>query len=550
MHCAIYARYSDESQNPRSTDDQISQCRQLVAQRGWQLDERHVYSDDAVSGVVLHRSAYTAMKSAAFAGAFACIIVDDLSRLGRNAAESLNVYQEFTAVGVSIIAIADGIDSAVASSKLPYYFKSISNELFLDDLKAKIIRGLRGQILRGYSAGGRVYGYNAVPHWLEPEQYDKFGRRRRHGVHITINDTEAAVVRRIFTLYASGTGYKAIAAELNSEHVPSPHATCGHRSGFWQATTVRSLLRQVKYSGDWTWNRCKWNKKASTGKRLSRLNPSTSWVHRHCEELRIIPPSLWRQVQNRISETANRKSMGSPKRFKYLLSGVLKCPDCGSSLVVVNYKNHSEYVCCRRRSSGLTACPSTLRLPRVIAESYILDKLRDTILNPVAVRRITARVAQLMNEQQAPSRESVTALKKQQTQIQQIIGRLVGCIEDGTGSEAIASQIREREAQLYEIRERISHLSQTATPPPIKIAPSEVLQQLSVFEEILESGRATTGEQVEKGNGILRRLFTAPMIATCTSTAKGKRFTITGHAAPLAIFNLQFSNKFNSGAGT
>ncbi len=550
MHCAIYARYSDESQNPRSTDDQISQCRQLIEQRGWALQEQHVYSDDAVSGIYLHRNAYSALKAAARAGAFACIIVDDLSRLGRNAAESIDVYQEFTGIGVSIIAIADGIDSAVASSKLPYYFKSITNELFLDDLKAKIVRGLRGQILRGYSAGGRVYGYDAEPDWIVPEQYDKFRRRRRHGVRITVNTAEATTVRKIFTLYASGQGYRAIAAELNSEHVPSPHALCGHRSGFWQGTTIRTLLRQVKYTGDWTWNRAKWKKKTATGKRLSRRNPSSEWVHRHCEELRIIPPSLWNQVQERLGTTSTRKSTGSPTRFKYILSGILKCPDCGSSLVVVNSKVNSDYVCCRRRSGGIAACPSTLRLPRALAEKHILDQLRSTVLNPTSIRRIVARVSQLMTEQQSPRPESVADLIKQEGQLQQIISRLVACIEDGTASESIVTQIREREGQLYEIREKIDARSHTAHPPkPVKIDTHAITAQLSVFETLLDESRSTATGLIGTANALLRRLFTSPMTAHQETTATGKRFQLTGLISPLALLNLPEVTKYNSGAG-
>ena len=548
MHCAIYARYSDESQNPRSTDDQISQCRQLIEQRGWELQEQHVYSDDAVSGIYLHRSAYSALKAAARAGAFACIIVDDLSRLGRNAAESIDVYQEFTGIGVSIIAIADGIDSAVASSKLPYYFKSITNELFLDDLKAKIVRGLRGQILRGYSAGGRVYGYDAEPDWIVPEQYDKFRRRRRHGVRITVNTSEAATVRKIFTLYASGQGYRAIAAELNSEHVPSPHALCGHRSGFWQGSTVRTLLRQVKYTGDWTWNRSKWKKKTATGKRLSRRNPSSEWVHRHCEELRIIPPSLWNQVQDRLGTTATRKPQGQPR--KYVLSGLLKCPDCGSAMIVVNNKNSSDYVCCRRRSGGTEACPSTLRLPRALAEKHVLAQLRTTVLNPTAIRRIASRVRQLVSEKQPPPPESAAVLIKQADQLQQIIGRLVACIEDGTASESIVNQIREREGQLYELREKIAEGAQAAHPPkPLQIDTREIESQLNVLDVALNESRDNAPQLTRKANDILRRLFTAPMMARLETTTTGQRFQLTGTISPLAVLNPCNDFKYNSGAG-
>ncbi len=466
MRCAIYARYSDESQNPKSTVDQISQCREYITSRGWTVGPSQIYSDDAVSGSVLNRTAYIHMKAAALTGAFAYIVVDDLSRLGRNAAECLHVYQEFTAAGVNIVAIADGIDSATPSAKLPYYFKSITNEIFLDDLKAKIVRGLKGQVLRGYSAGGRVYGYDAQPDWIVPEQYDKFGRRRRHGVRVAVNPAQAAVVVRIFNLYAQGYGYRHIAAILNAEQVESPHSGCGHRSGYWQSSTIRVMLHQPKYIGDWTWNRTRWNKKNSTGKRLSRLNPSSNWVQHHSEDLRIISPVLWQQAQKRLSRSRAHKSPGN-RGQRFILSGLLTCATCGSKLVAIRSRGESAYTCNRHRSGGAHACASAARLPREEAERQIFERIQALVFNPEFANRSYSHFREFQSQSEKPYSESPHALKRTERQISAALQRLLKAIEDGQGSHMIVERIRQREAELFELREQIAAQSRRpATAPP------------------------------------------------------------------------------------
>ncbi len=246
MRCAICARYSSDVQKRTSINDQIRECRQFVDHKGWQVREEHVYSDKAVSGAEVNRPGYTKLKECAFGRQIDCVVVDDLSLLGRDAGESIHIFQELTAFGIGIASVSDGIETMSQSAKIPYYFKSIANELFLDDLKAKIVRGMKGQVERGYSAGGRVYGYDAVPDLFESGECDKFGRPKRYGVQVKINESEAEVVRKIFEMRELGMGYRAIAYELNGKGIPAPHAGNGSRSGHCGLGTIRSMLRNEK----------------------------------------------------------------------------------------------------------------------------------------------------------------------------------------------------------------------------------------------------------------------------------------------------------------
>src|SRR5437899_766673 len=80
--------------------------------------------------------------------------------------------------------------------------------------------------------GGKVFGY--VNH------RDGQGYVRR-----VIDEAEAATVRRIFTMYAEGTGLTRIAKKLNAEGVPAPRGG----SGSWAGTAIRDMLSRSLYRG-------------------------------------------------------------------------------------------------------------------------------------------------------------------------------------------------------------------------------------------------------------------------------------------------------------
>ncbi len=130
-------------------------------------------------------------------------------------AESAQIFKELSYIGVRIVGVSDGIDTSSPCAKTPFFVKGMMNEIFLDDLKAKIVRGLKGQVTRGYSAGGRVYGYK-TRQILDPSgATDKFGRPKRLGCEVIVDQKQAKIVQKIFELRQSGLGCRAIAEFLN-----------------------------------------------------------------------------------------------------------------------------------------------------------------------------------------------------------------------------------------------------------------------------------------------------------------------------------------------
>ena len=121
--------------------------------------------------------------------AFEVLLVDDLSRLSRDHIESAQTIRMLKYAGIRVIGVSDGTDTARDSYKLETGLRGLMSEFYLDDLAKKTHRGLMGQALDGYSAGGLPYGYDS--------HHDGKGYRR------SINVEEAEWVRFIFQRYAT-----------------------------------------------------------------------------------------------------------------------------------------------------------------------------------------------------------------------------------------------------------------------------------------------------------------------------------------------------------
>ena len=164
--------------------------------------------------------------------------------------------------------------------------------LYLKQLAEKTRRGLRGRVEAGRSGGGNSYGYDVVSGVKTDGTPDVGGRR--------INESEAAVVRRIYKLYADGMSPRRIAKALNGEGIRGPHgAAWGPSTINGNATRGTGILNNELYIGRLVWNRLRYVKDPSTGRRRSKLNPTSAHIVRDVPHLRVVRQELWDAVKAR-----------------------------------------------------------------------------------------------------------------------------------------------------------------------------------------------------------------------------------------------------------
>ncbi len=465
---ALYGRYSSEGQREASIEDQYRNCEQYAQRLGWQIVER--YADKGISGTKDEhgRHGYAAMLNAARGKRFDVLLVDDLSRLSRDSMKTEEVRRLFVFLGVRLIGVSDGIDTASKGHKALSGFKGLMNDIFLDDLREKTHRGLAGQALKGNNCGGRVYGYQHVPSY-HPTETDEYGRQKIVAVRRQIDEGQATWVRQIFEWYADGRSPRDIADELNQRQIPAPGAAYKRKHalrhyGTWSPTVLHGdlghatgMLCNPIYIGKAIWNRREWLVNPETKRRTPRLRPESEWIITEQPDLRIVPQALWERVQERRKAQAMGQMTSGTVRVgrgpKYILSGLLKCDECDSNFVVSDYY---RYACGGHLNRGTSVCKNDLRVARKLVEERCLAALRDELLTPDAMDRIIQKTTRLLAERNRHRQPELERVQRQLEKVEREIENIMKAIRQGLLTVSTKLELEKAEAERAKLRETVA----------------------------------------------------------------------------------------------
>ncbi len=327
--------------------------------------------DDGYSGVLYDRPAFMEMMELIKNGVVNCVIVKDLSRLGREYIETGRYLRRvFPTYGVRFIAINDNLDTLTEKAdEITVSVKNIMNEAYSRDISVKTRTALDIKRRSGDFVGAfTVYGYL------------KTGESHKS----LIVDTFAAnVVRDIFRKRLDGFSAYHIAEELNKAGILSPlaykrsnglpYAKNGYadKEGCkWSATTVIRILSDEIYTGTMVQG-----KQTTPHFKLKELEtkPSSEWVRVEGTHEAIIDKSDFDLVQ-RLKRLDTRTAPQSDK--VYLFSGVLICGCCGGRMTrkTNRYKNkeYFYYFCPAGKKGG---CKSS----SMIKESDLTECVRESL---------------------------------------------------------------------------------------------------------------------------------------------------------------------------
>lgn len=211
---AVYVRLSvEDSKNPDcdTIENQLSLVRNYVESKPY-LRQTAEYIDNGVSGTRFDRPEFMRMVADMRAGEIDCIVVKDLSRLGRNYLEAGDYLEKiFPFFGVRFIAVTDGYDSInpnTAEDGLIVPLKNLINEAYAKDMSKKISTAIDIKQRQGKFIGSRT----AYVYMKSPEDKNQ----------LIVDREVSGIVVRIFECKARGMGNASIAKMLNEEGIASP----------------------------------------------------------------------------------------------------------------------------------------------------------------------------------------------------------------------------------------------------------------------------------------------------------------------------------------
>ncbi|EST11942.1 recombinase family protein [Sporolactobacillus laevolacticus] len=386
---AIYARVStiEQAEEGYSIDEQLRLLNQWCEKEGYEV--YHEYADRGISGKSIKaRPSLQHLLDDAMNRHFEVVIVWKMNRLARNILDLLNIVTELNRHNIAFRSYSETLETETPAGRLQFHMMAAIAEFERGTIAQNVKMGMLARAREGEWNGGQVLGYDIV-------KLPSDGKKRIH-TKLVVNQSESNTVREIFRLYTSGYGYKSIVNRLN---------TAGYRSkkgNLFSIATVKTILTNPIYIGMIRYNvRRNWSEK-----RRNDINPHPIMVEGKHQP--IITNEQWEKAQTVLksrSHKANRVHSG-----EHLLTGLIKCPACGASMVLGRTTNRNKdgskrvleyYVCGAWKNKGTSVCHSNgVRIDQ--ADQYVLKKLSRLVNSDRLVRDIVNRLNRQTKEVDAP----------------------------------------------------------------------------------------------------------------------------------------------------
>jgi site-specific DNA recombinase len=303
-------RYSSDKSNPRSLVQQLKRSLQKASEYGHFVPWDYVFSDAAVSGTTPFRRGYEMSKAAISDGAIhiVALYIDEIGRASRNAIEALKLGQLIDSLGKRLIGVSDGFDTNSPMSKLMLSIFAALQEWFIDQLRAKVNRGLDDAFDQGGNLGVPAIGYKLVPH-RDENGIQVFGKDGQPMNTLAIDEEQSQYVLLAFNLYAvQGWSKIRIARHFNELRIGG--------SQTWDNARLDQLLTRYKYAGILTFRMTQQELDHETGTLVTKYRPKSEWMVRRARHLKIVPWSLWKKAQQRLRETREAFKPRAPLFFE------------------------------------------------------------------------------------------------------------------------------------------------------------------------------------------------------------------------------------------
>lgn len=442
---AIYIRVSledDDIQNAKAESNSITNQRELLKNFIAGKDEFSQYKikeffDDGFTGRNFERPGFQEMITECRTGNIKCIIVKDLSRLGRNYVEVGNLLEQlFPFLGVRVISVNDGYDSDTFIGQpggIDVAFKNLVYNLYSRDLSQKVKSAVITRMKRGeYMGPFGLFGY---------KKSDK-------DIHKLVIDEEAAViVRRIFFMVIDNMPRREIVKMLNEESVPTPavykqRKGCtrdwfpeGKKSG-WNTSMIAKIIRDERYAGHMVSHKKEYESFES--KHQVAVDKSEWIIIRNTHEGIVSQDEFDRANANmRYVKKQKRENPSNKSNFSVII-----CPYCGLTLRPGNKKDN--YMFC---PTGRTHNDSPCRNVQ-IGKDTVENTLVQLVRNQAEMLMTAENLIKQKRNNQSGQEQPETIIKRLQAEIKKLESTKIADYEGYRNGKLTREVFVERKAQV------------------------------------------------------------------------------------------------------
>lgn len=353
IYGALYIRVSTHGkQEELSPDAQKRLLLKYAKENGIIALDQHIYEEKGISGRKAdRRPQFQEMISAAKSNPspFQVILVWKYSRFARNQEESI-VYKSLLRkkCNVDVISVSEPLVDGPFGSLIERIIEWM-DEYYSIRLSGEVFRGMSEKAMKG--------GYQSRP---------PLGYRIEHkGCPPVIVPEEAEIVKYIFDKYVNEhAGIFDIARNVNALGAKTSHGKSFERR------SIEYILKNPTYCGMIRWN--------MTDNTTKEIKNKSEWIIAEGTHPAIISKEVFQAAQKRFEKEYIPSGRRPSSTCKHWLSGVMKCPACGRTMVVSVTKTrtgHSyPYFVCYGYSKGKCAAKTAVSAKKI--EPYVLDGIK------------------------------------------------------------------------------------------------------------------------------------------------------------------------------
>ena len=388
--CDIYIRVSSERQvQGFSLDGQKRELMEYAKMKG--LEVNNIYVEPGRSGKDIEgREEFQKMLNDVLKAdsEVGYILVFKLSRFGRNVRDVLNTINLIHRYGISLLTKDEGIDSSSNMGSMLIAILGTVAEMERENISTQTMLGREEKAKQGgWNGGFAPYGYDIVDGRLMANE-------------------NAPIVKMIYQKYIEeNMGMKTIADYLNRNGIKKqrPKNRQNYQFEDWSDYTIKAIIDNPVYTGYIAFGRrrtvqCINEDGEIVDKLLKQDEYITSDEQSHEA---LVTKEMWDKAQQRRKSRAVRGNKNIGRTPKHLLSGILKCPDCGCNMVI-NYnkwcnqdgsdKQTRTYICGHYNRSGAHGQCNRNGVHAERIEKEIVNYTRKLISNPKFTSYVKAKI--------------------------------------------------------------------------------------------------------------------------------------------------------------
>lgn len=489
MNIAIYSRKSKITDKGESIENQIELCTKYIESHYNNVDNVYKYEDEGFSGKNIERPQFKSMMIAAKHKKFSVIICYRLDRISRNITDFSKLVDELKTLGIDFVSIKEQFDTTSPMGRAMMYISSVFAQLERETTAERIRDNMLELCKTGRWLGGMT------PLGFDVQKTIENGKRVSY---LSINNGEIEAVKLIYNKYL----------EYGSLFQTNKYMLQNNISGRkWTTSKISFILKSPYYVKS---NELLFKYLKNKGINVSgtpngngmlpynthfqdrKFKPINEWIYVVGNHQGIINSIDWINIQEKLNKNKSIRNLG--KTNKCLLTGLLRCGNCGALMVMLYGSKRKDgtrpvyYKCGHKQAGGTDICN--------------IDNIRANTIDNMVVEQL--KLLELDKEninvdnKPSNSKNELKALQGQLKKNEKMVNNLVEKIAliEGAAANVFINKINDLAEENKEIKNKINAIEIEKDREEIENINKDIL--VDTFKQFIDTLDITTIEEKQK----------------------------------------------------